>query len=194
MGGQTYNSNPTAWKADTQKYCGLEALVKDPVTGKSMLMYIGDAFDDQYVKVIQILFSPRETPLLTIDRIQNPGYIDIMIDAFSSIHGNPNNNKNDVIKNVEWELTGRVNTQYAAKDAVWPTKAGAPPATPTPTRMQTSASPKPSTPASGGGQGTKCSDSTNCPSGMTCLAPDGVCSTAACNWGYVPTYNPSLQY
>jgi hypothetical protein len=51
MGGKTYNSDPAGWKAATQKYCGLEATVKDPKTGKQMLMYIGDAFDDKYVLV-----------------------------------------------------------------------------------------------------------------------------------------------
>jgi len=54
MGGATYNSNPTAWKQQTQKYCGLEAKVTDPSTGKTMLMYIGDAFDDQYVRVSRV--------------------------------------------------------------------------------------------------------------------------------------------
>lgn len=51
MGGATFNSNPTAWKQQTQKYCGLEAKVTDPKTGKTMLMYLGDAFDDAWVKV-----------------------------------------------------------------------------------------------------------------------------------------------
>ena len=110
-----------------------------------------------------------------------------MIDAFSNIHGDPNHNKDNVIQGVEWQLTGRVNTKYAADGAVWPTKAGAAPTTPAPTKMQTSASPKPSASPSGGGEGAKCSDSTNCISGMTCLAPDGVCSTAACNWGLEPS-------
>ncbi|KAF1928457.1 uncharacterized protein M421DRAFT_420999 [Didymella exigua CBS 183.55] len=154
MGGKTYNSDPAGWKAATQKYCGLEATVKDPKTGKQMLMYIGDAFDDRYV--------------------HSTGSIDIMIDAFSNIHGNPNGNKNEVIKGVEWQLTGRVNTKYAAAGAVWPTKAGAAP---------TTAAPKPSSSTPNGGEGAKCSNATNCKSGMTCLAPDGVCSTAACNWG-----------
>jgi len=53
MGGATFNSNPTAWKQQTQKYCGLEAKVTDPKTGKSMLMYVGDAFDDAWVKASQ---------------------------------------------------------------------------------------------------------------------------------------------
>ena len=187
MGGKTYNSDPAGWKAATQKYCGLEATVKDPKTGKQMLMYIGDAFDDRYVLVSYILkyYFARS---LSNTFHQSPGSIDIMIDAFSNIHGNPNGNKNDVIKGVEWQLTGRVNTKYAADGAVWPTKAGATPTTPAPTKMQTSASPKPSASPSGGGEGAKCSDSTNCISGMTCLAPDGVCSTAACNWGFEPSF------
>ena len=105
-----------------------------------------------------------------------------MVDAFSNIHSNPNGNKNEVIKGVEWHLTGRVNTKYAADGASWPTKAGAAP-TPTATKMQTSASPKPSISPSAGGEGVKCNDATMCKSGMTCLSPDGVCSTAACNWG-----------
>ena len=40
-----------------------------------------------------------------------------MVDAFSSIHGNPNGDKNNVIKGVEWKFTGRVNTKYAADGA-----------------------------------------------------------------------------
>lgn len=152
MGGATYNSNPTAWRQQTAQHCGLEAKVTDPKTGKSMLMYIGDAFDDRWVL--------------------SPSSIDIMIDAFSSIHGNPNGNKNDVIKDVQWELTGRINTKYAAPGAVWPTKAGTSPNPP-----QTSA-------PSAGGVGAKCDGQTTvCNAGLTCLSPDGVCSTNACNWG-----------
>ncbi|EAT76055.1 hypothetical protein HBI56_239510 [Parastagonospora nodorum] len=97
MGGETYYSDPAGWKAATKKYCGLEALVKDPKTGKQMFMYIGDAFDDKW--------------------IHEKGSIDIMVDAFSSIHGNPNGDKNNVIKGVEWKFTGRVNTKYAADGA-----------------------------------------------------------------------------
>ncbi|KAF2031329.1 hypothetical protein EK21DRAFT_63471 [Setomelanomma holmii] len=146
MGGATYNTDAAAWKAATKKYCGLETTVKDPKTGKSMLMYIGDAFDDKYVL--------------------SPASIDIMTDAFSNIHGNPNGDKNEVIKGVEWQLTGRVNTKYAAAGAVWPTKVGSAPSS-----------------SCAGCAGAKCSDSTNCKDGMTCLSPDGICSTAACNWG-----------
>ncbi|KAL4728169.1 hypothetical protein ACLX1H_004905 [Fusarium chlamydosporum] len=136
MGGATWASNPTAWREQTRKYCGLEALVTDPSTGKSKLMYIGDAFDDAWVR--------------------SPGSIDIMIDAFSAIHGNPNGNKNNVINPVKWALTGNVNTQYAADGASWPTATGS--------------TPKPST------------TSGSC-TGCIGTNPDGVCSDKACNWG-----------
>ncbi|KAG9187948.1 hypothetical protein G6011_01871 [Alternaria panax] len=99
MGGKTYNSDPAGWKAAKQKYCGLEATVKDPKTGKQMLMYVGDAFDDEYGLVSCLLeYDPARSPSNTFH--QSPGSIDIMIDAFSNIHGNPNGNKNDVIKGV----------------------------------------------------------------------------------------------
>ncbi|KAF5579435.1 hypothetical protein FPCIR_11093 [Fusarium pseudocircinatum] len=151
MGGATYNSNPDAWRQQTRKYCGLEAKVTDPTTGKSLLMYIGDSFDDQWVRT--------------------PASIDIMIDAYSNIHGNPNGDKNNVIKGVQWELTGRVNTKYAAPGASWPPTSGG------------------SGGGSGGGSstgglGAKCDGQTKlCNSGLTCLSPDGVCSDKACNWG-----------
>jgi hypothetical protein len=179
MGGKTYNSDPAGWKAATQKYCGLEATVKDPKTGKQMLMYIGDSFDDQYVLVGLSQHNTERRPTDTYH--QSPGSIDIMIDGFSNIHGN--GDKKNVIKGVEWQLTGRVNTKYAADGAVWPTKAGAAPTGSSPTKTQTSATLRPSDPSSGTGEGAKCSDATNCDSGMTCLAPDGICSKAACNWG-----------
>ncbi|GME48517.1 uncharacterized protein FVRRES_07645 [Neofusicoccum parvum] len=94
MGGATWSSDPDAWREQAGKYCGLEAKVKDPATGKTKVMYIGDAFDDAWVRT--------------------PASIDIMIDAFSEMHGSPNNDKNDVINDVEWELTGNSNTEYAA--------------------------------------------------------------------------------
>ncbi|KAF4953789.1 hypothetical protein FGADI_5782 [Fusarium gaditjirri] len=145
MGGATYNSNPDAWREQTRKHCGLEAKVTDPTTGKSQLMYIGDSFDDTWFRV----------------------NIDIMIDAYSIIHGNPNGDKNNVIKGVQWELTGRVNTKYAAPGAFWPPTSGG------------------SGSGSGaGGLGAKCDGQTQlCNSGLTCLSPDGVCSDKACNWG-----------
>ncbi|KAH6872094.1 hypothetical protein B0T10DRAFT_466325 [Thelonectria olida] len=46
-----------AVREDIRKYCGLEALVTDPSTRKSELMYLGDAFDDAWVrnKVINLV-------------------------------------------------------------------------------------------------------------------------------------------
>jgi hypothetical protein len=80
-----------------------------------------------------------------------------MIDAFSNIHSNPNGNKNDVIKGLEWQFTSGVNMKYAANGASWPTKAGPAPAS-TQTTMQSSASSKLTTSPSTGGEGAKCSD------------------------------------
>jgi hypothetical protein len=51
MRGATWSSNQDAWRQQTREYCGLEAMVTDPTTGKSQLMYIGDAFDDAWVRV-----------------------------------------------------------------------------------------------------------------------------------------------
>jgi hypothetical protein len=61
MGGATYGSDPQAWFAQTRTFCGLEALVTDPSTGKTMLMYLGDAFDDQWVRVWQHRVMLRES-------------------------------------------------------------------------------------------------------------------------------------
>ncbi|KAK7428394.1 hypothetical protein QQZ08_005013 [Neonectria magnoliae] len=157
MGGATYGSNPTAWKAATKKYCGLEAKLTDPATGKTKLMYVGDAFDDAWVRT--------------------PSSIDIMIDAFTAVNGNPNGNKNIVINPVKWELTGNVNTQYAAAGAVWPPAGGN-------SKPTTTTATSPASTACAGCVGAKCDGQTVlCNSGLTCLSPDGICSNAACNWG-----------
>lgn len=112
MGGATWSSDPDAWREQAGKYCGLEAKVKDPATGKTKLMYIGDAFDDAWVRVIQVDGQPF--PNSANASLKTPASIDIMIDAFSEMHGSPNNDKNDVINDVEWKLTGNSNTEYAA--------------------------------------------------------------------------------
>jgi hypothetical protein len=65
MGGHTYNSDPVAWKKETQKFCGLEAKVTDPSTGKTSLLYIGDAFDDNWVKVSRFAASQISSSMLT---------------------------------------------------------------------------------------------------------------------------------
>jgi hypothetical protein len=45
----TYYSDEAGWQAATRKYCGLAVSVKNRATGKSKLMYIGDAFDPAWV-------------------------------------------------------------------------------------------------------------------------------------------------
>lgn len=117
MGGQTYSTDPTAWKAATQKYCGLEANVTDTTTGRSKLMYIGDGFDMKFVR--------------------SPGSLDIMLEGFKEIHGDPKGVKDDVIQNLSWQLTGNRNSQYAA------------PGTEDPPVDQPKSSEKPSPPYSG---------------------------------------------
>ena len=92
MGGAASGS---AWTAATKQYCGLEAKVTDTKTGKTSLMYIGDSF--------------AHPP--------SPGSIDIMLGAYSTLDGNPGGNKNTVIKDVQWELTGNMNTAYMAPGA-----------------------------------------------------------------------------
>ncbi|KAK5989389.1 hypothetical protein PT974_10908 [Cladobotryum mycophilum] len=94
MGGATYSKDPAGWRAATRKYCGLEAKLTDPSTGKSTLVYIGDAFDDRFVRT--------------------PASIDIMLNSFIAVHGDPKGNKNIVIKDAHWEFTGNVNTKYMA--------------------------------------------------------------------------------
>ena len=76
-------------------YCGLEATVRDPSTNITKTMYIIDAFDPQWVKFV--------------------GSIDIMKDAWSELHRMPATDKNIVIRNVEWQLTGRKSLQYCHK-------------------------------------------------------------------------------
>lgn len=115
-----------------------------------------------------------------------------MIDAFSNLHGNPNGNKNTVIKDVKWELTGRVNIKYAAPGASWPVSSAVSSAKPTTSKITTS-SQSPSSTQGGtctGCLGAHCDGKTTvCNDGLTCLAPDGVCSNAACNWGQVGTHS-----
>ena len=65
MGGHTYNSDPVAWKKETQKFCGLEAKVTDPSTGKTSLLYIGDSFDDNWIKVSRFAVSQLSSSMLT---------------------------------------------------------------------------------------------------------------------------------
>ena len=72
-------------------YCGLEAIVTTP-DGASMTMVIGDGFDDAWVL--------------------SPGSIDIMHDAFNTLYGSSTDDKDTVIKNIQWTLTGNRNDKY----------------------------------------------------------------------------------
>ena len=84
-----------AYERAAKAYCGLEALVTNPETGKSKIMYIGDAFDHRYVL--------------------NPGAIDIMKGPYEYLTGAPAVDKMKVIRNVQWVLTGQRSQQYCFK-------------------------------------------------------------------------------
>ncbi|KAJ3125179.1 hypothetical protein HK098_000553 [Nowakowskiella sp. JEL0407] len=81
------------WYTSGRLYCGLEAIVTNPSTGVSRVMYITDAFDHAYVR--------------------SPGSIDIMKGKFHELFGRWTDNHNDVIYGVQWVLTGRRNLKYA---------------------------------------------------------------------------------
>jgi hypothetical protein len=184
--GRRFRSCLLIRKQQTQKFCGLEAKITDPSTGKTNLLYIGGSFDDQYVKVNFSLLIETALGGSRCSQLQTSGYIDIMIDSFSSLHGNPNGDKNKVIKGAQWELTGRVNTQYAAPGASWPVSSAAVSSAKPTTSKATTSSQSPSQPSGtcAGCLGAQCDGRiTVCKDGLTCLAPDGVCSNAACNWG-----------
>jgi len=94
MGGSQalFGKDTKLWDSATDKFCGLEAQVS--YNGKSMLMYVIDAFDPQWVRT--------------------PFSIDIIQPAFEQLWGSQTNNKNDVMKSVSWKLTGRRAAQYTA--------------------------------------------------------------------------------
>lgn len=83
------------WDAFGEIYCGLEAKVYNPDTKLSSILYITDAFDHKYVL--------------------SEGSIDIMAVAWSKLTKVTATNKNNVIKNVEWTLTGNRNPRYLFK-------------------------------------------------------------------------------
>jgi len=83
----TWYSNPEQWKKDTAKWCGLEARVTNPQNGKSMLLYIVDAFEPKFVKTEYA--------------------IDVLLGPYSQLAGDPKGDKNKVIMNMQWELTGK---------------------------------------------------------------------------------------
>jgi hypothetical protein len=92
--GTNANWPSSDWYVYGKEYCGLEAKVYNPITGVSMLMYVGDGFDHKWVR--------------------SPGSIDIMINSFGALIGKyPTSKQSDYIANVQWEFTGNRNPQYA---------------------------------------------------------------------------------
>ncbi|BGP37118.1 hypothetical protein JCM10450v2_001026 [Rhodotorula kratochvilovae] len=77
--------------AARKKYCGLEAIITTP-EGKSITLYVTDAFDDTWVRT--------------------PTSIDVVYNAFGRLLGYTTNDKNTVIQNVSWKFTGNRNEQY----------------------------------------------------------------------------------
>jgi len=94
MGGSQalYGVDTKLWDSSTDKFCGLEAQVT--YKGKSMLMYVIDAFDPKWVRT--------------------PYSIDIVQPAFETLWGSQTDNKNDVMNTVSWKLTGRRAVPYTA--------------------------------------------------------------------------------
>ncbi|ORY73063.1 hypothetical protein BCR35DRAFT_333787 [Leucosporidium creatinivorum] len=77
--------------AARKMWCGLEATVTTP-DGRTSTLYIADAFDDTWVRT--------------------PNSIDVVHNAFNTLYGSSTNNKDDVIQNVKWQLTGRRSIKY----------------------------------------------------------------------------------
>jgi len=73
-------------------YCGLEAKATDPSTGNSVLMYVVDGFDPQWVR--------------------SAGSVDLTLAAFAALYGSTTTDKDTVIMNLQWEWTGNRNSQY----------------------------------------------------------------------------------
>ncbi|KAJ1551358.1 hypothetical protein HK096_000745 [Nowakowskiella sp. JEL0078] len=84
--------NPN-WSTYAKRYCGLEAIVTNPNTGVSRILYITDAFDHKYVL--------------------SQGSIDIMKNSFDALFGKTTWNHNDVIQGVTWKFTGMRSSKYS---------------------------------------------------------------------------------
>ncbi|KAL7007573.1 hypothetical protein EMMF5_003037 [Cystobasidiomycetes sp. EMM_F5] len=80
-----YNND---YNAAATAFCGREAIVTDPSTGKSITAFICDGFDSKWVKT--------------------PASLDLTVAAFTAIKGSFDNNKNTVIQGATWKLTGNV--------------------------------------------------------------------------------------
>ncbi|BGP48661.1 hypothetical protein JCM10450v2_004537 [Rhodotorula kratochvilovae] len=83
-----------SYSAAATAYCGLEAVVTTP-DGRNATLYIADAFDDTWV--------------LT------PSSIDVVYGFFPLLFGRQTDNKLDVVKNANWQLTGNRNERYRFK-------------------------------------------------------------------------------
>lgn len=74
------------------QFCGLEAKATNPANGNTALIYLVDGFDDKWVL--------------------SPGSIDLTLGAFKALYGSETNDKNIVVKNLQWEFTGYRKTDY----------------------------------------------------------------------------------
>lgn len=88
MLGNFGNSNQQAGAA----YCGLEAKATNPNNGNTALIYIVDGFDPTWVRT--------------------PGSVDLTLAAFQALYGSTTSDKDIVIQNLQWELTGNRMSAY----------------------------------------------------------------------------------
>ncbi|GAA6043484.1 hypothetical protein JCM8097_000735 [Rhodosporidiobolus ruineniae] len=77
--------------------CFLSLVQVTTPDGKTVTLYIADAFDDTWV--------------LT------PSSLDIIHGSFESLYGSYTDNKNDVVKNAKWSFTGNRNDKYKFKSS-----------------------------------------------------------------------------
>jgi hypothetical protein len=85
------------WSVFASQYCGLEARVTNLANNRTLIMWVGDAFDHKWVR--------------------SPGSIDIMTHHYALFNNTPMKyptDKNKVYR-VRWEFTGNRNPQYMFK-------------------------------------------------------------------------------
>lgn len=82
------------YDAAANAYCGLEARFTTP-DGTQGTLYIIDGFDDAWVRT--------------------PASVDVPIETFAQFFGARTEDKNDVVKEVEWTLTGKRDERYSFK-------------------------------------------------------------------------------
>ncbi|KAJ8294364.1 hypothetical protein OF846_002893 [Rhodotorula toruloides] len=88
----SFNGDATAAK---KGFCGLKATVYSPKTGRLIPMIIADAFDDKWVRT--------------------PNSIDVIYGSFAELFGSATDNKDDVVKDVWWMLTGERDDKFTYK-------------------------------------------------------------------------------